>query len=1002
MLARLAPIPLLVLVSCAAPDGLRMTPAGSGPSVVADWDALPLPEIPFPNDLATRPDPTSPTGLRLNLSEQAPTELEREARRKANELTGFGAFTPITVGFDRPLDLDDIAHRHDPDLDPSDDAFFVIDVTPGSPTYLQAVDLDIGHGRFPGDLVQSDRYFPNDTRSHVPSLLFETHDEDVDSDGVFDVGEDTDGDGLFDDKPNVFPEGGDPRQDLLTWYERQSDTLIIRPVVPLREETRYAVVLTERLVGEDGQPVRSPWTWVHHLRQTEALRPLEEALPPLGLSLDDVAFAWSFTTGRITGDLRDLRRGLYGEGPFAYLHAEYPPAIHTAMPLQNSDREGGAFRVPAERLFGVLSSAGVYSEEEGEVLEDYYRWAEAVVGGKFTSPDLMVDRDDNGGDTSDEWWQIDAHSGTLSHAPRDIAFNCVLPAPDADHQPPYDVVLYGHGYGSTRFEFLAFAWGLAKVGKAACAMDFPGHGLDVGPEEEELIGGLLDAAGLFPFFEAIGTDRARDLDNDGRKNSGADQWIADGFHTRDMVRQAVVDWMQWVRALRMCGQGSMNDVDGDGQDEVTCDWDGDGVADIGGADAKISLLGGSLGGINAGVAAAVEPEFTTVVPVVAGGGLMDVGWRSNLSGVAEAVVGKVMNPMLMGFPDGAGGLRISQYLVSAVEMREVPVAHLDTVPVGGSIRLENLSNGEVREGPIAADGTFRLGVASDAADPYEKRVLTNMPEEGPQEGVVYEVEGNEGLGDRWRIVVRDGDGQAVQSIETFEQDAVFEGVTVRAGSPLVALASGLAHIRGTPRLRRIVNVLAMVTEPADPALYAPHYVTEPFPEVGRRRVLLVPNPGDTIVPVATELSVARAAGFIGRHEIDPRYGRTVDQWLIDNEVVRGLEEWGPFRNKDDQPILFDADNLDDFQDGFGAPSDAPLRATFPQDDGSVSGFRMTYSSVRGDHSFGFPQPTRRFDIGTYSVMMMARYVHSDGTEILDDPCLEDASCAFIRPLPVSP
>ena len=32
----------------------------------------------------------------------------------------------------------------------------------------------------------------------------------------------------------------------MTWYERETNTLIIRPVVPLREETRYAVVLTER------------------------------------------------------------------------------------------------------------------------------------------------------------------------------------------------------------------------------------------------------------------------------------------------------------------------------------------------------------------------------------------------------------------------------------------------------------------------------------------------------------------------------------------------------------------------------------------------------------------------------------------------------------------------------------------------------------------------------------------------------------------------------------
>ncbi|MBW2257881.1 MAG: hypothetical protein JRI25_25225, partial [Deltaproteobacteria bacterium] len=273
------------LVACAtAPEGLRETPSGDGPTVVIDWDARPLPELPYPNDLATRSDLTSPTGLRLNIStEAATTELEARTRRKFNELYGFGIYMPITVRFDAPLDLDEIALRHDIDGDVSDDAFFLIDVTPGSPTYLQPAELDVGHGRFPEDVARTDVYFPNDAHVDMPSLLFDTHDEDVNDNGVLDWGEDVDNDGWL-DVPNVYPVGGDPREDLLTWYERLTDTLIFRPVVPLREETTYAVVLTERLIGEDGNPVRSPWEYVNHTRQTGALVPLEEALPDLGLS----------------------------------------------------------------------------------------------------------------------------------------------------------------------------------------------------------------------------------------------------------------------------------------------------------------------------------------------------------------------------------------------------------------------------------------------------------------------------------------------------------------------------------------------------------------------------------------------------------------------------------------------------------------------------------------------------------------------------------------------
>src|SRR5687768_9188732 len=104
--------------------------------------------------------------------------------------------------------------------------------------------------------------------------------------------------------------------------------------------------------------------------------------------------------------------------------------------------------------------------------------------------------------------------------------------------------------------------------------------------------------------------RHRDLNNDGTKDSGGDQWSADGFHTRDMVRQAVVDWMQLARGLRACGEGEMElseyDEDGEpvltGEARVSCDWDGDGTPDIGGPDSQITIVGGSLGGIVTGVA----------------------------------------------------------------------------------------------------------------------------------------------------------------------------------------------------------------------------------------------------------------------------------------------------------------------------------------------------------------------------------------------------------------
>ena len=54
----------------------------------------------MPNNQATRLDPTSMTGRRLNVSEIAPTEYEMRTRWKFNDLDGFGTYAPIFVSFD--------------------------------------------------------------------------------------------------------------------------------------------------------------------------------------------------------------------------------------------------------------------------------------------------------------------------------------------------------------------------------------------------------------------------------------------------------------------------------------------------------------------------------------------------------------------------------------------------------------------------------------------------------------------------------------------------------------------------------------------------------------------------------------------------------------------------------------------------------------------------------------------------------------------------------------
>jgi hypothetical protein len=999
-----------LLLACApAAEGLLPTPPGSGPEVTVDWDALPLPEIPWPNDLATRADPNSPTGLRLNLSTVATTVAEAEARAKLDELVGFGIYSPITVGFEAPLDLDAVLARHPDDFsstDPfADDAVLLVDVDPDSPDFGRPVALDIGHGRFPADVPRTDRYFPNDPRSTIPSVLFDTTDEDLDGDGVLDPGEDTDFDGLL-DIPNVWPPGGDPRADLLTWYERVTNTLILRPILPLREETTYAVVLTSALVGLDGQPVRSPWAWVNHTRQTSALLPALDALDALGRDPEEVAFAWAFTTGRVTGDLVDIRRGLDGEGPFHFLADDYPPGVVEAHVLHTLASTPPTW-LPLDTVLNPFFSLGLFDDEGVDYLADAFgSFSDALVGGAFVTPDLLADRDDGGRDASDEWWQLDPVAGTLHAKPKRVAFTCLLPKEDPARGvvQPFPVVLHGHGYGSTRIEFVAFAHAMNRMGWAHCSMDFPGHGPGVSPDEALLVEVALGSAGAGPFWDHLLDARCVDLDNDGLPDSGGDQWSADAFHTRDMVRQAVVDWMALLGSLRACGTGKMDVVglDAFGKRLVqgsldACDFDEDGMPDIGGPGGRFAVDGGSLGGIVVGVAAGVIPGVEAWAPIVPGAGIVDVAVRTEIGGAVEAMHGRLMAPLFLGYPNGDGSVRIVQMVNSVMDMRELDVGTLPSVPPGGEVVVENLVNGEVRRAGIPDGGAFRVGIAADALDPTEKALEVGIPESGPELNTVYEVSDNAVLGDPLVLTVRDADGAEVLRIDTWPQDVLHEGITMRAGSRLVAASPGLGHIRATPVVRRLAGVLAAALEPGDPAAYAGHWFREPLPGMEPQRVLVMPTPGDTIVNINTGLAAARIAGILPFDRVDPRWGVTPDRWLIDRGVVQGLEEHGPFVGADGTPVLYDADDLDGGTDGTGAPTWNAMRLSVPVGDG-LSALRLPYVSATGTHGFAVPDPSLAFDTPNFAIHQAALFLSSRGTNLSDDPCLARGDCSFLAPL----
>ena len=188
-----------------------------------------------------------------------------------------------------------------------------------------------------------------------------------------------------------------------------------------------------------------------------------------------------------------------------------------------------------------------------------------------------------------------------------------------------------------------------------------------------------------------------------------------------------------------------------------------------------TMAGGSLGGIVNGVSAAVMPDVSANAPIVAGAGLADISTRAPTGGTIEAMHGKVMSPMIMGRPQEDGTLKVTQYVNNFTRMNQLTIGTLDSVPSGGRVVVTNHSNGEVRNGWIPADGTFRVSIPCDALDYFEKRVMTGMPDTGPEEGVIYSVEDNAGLGDELLVEVFDAQGTLVGKFDTFEVDAKHEG-----------------------------------------------------------------------------------------------------------------------------------------------------------------------------------------------------------------------------------
>lgn len=1039
------------------PEGLARSRAAAT-TVKMDVFHKPLPEIPLPNDLATRFDATSATDRRVNASMLAPTALERRVRRLADQLDGWGLFQPITIPFTGPLDVGSIlaAHR-DPIYGLDDDVIYLINVDRRSKQLGRVHHLDLGNGNYPV-VLEDLEYWENDPRGHLLSLAFEEVDEDLDGDGVLDLGEDLDGDGTLDpgedqdadgvldppedtdadgvlDVPNYLP-GAAPAPDdlaaradaLMTFYERETNTLIARPMVPLEERTTYAVVVTRRLTDASGEPVGSPYEWINHTSQTEALRALPDLLPP-GLAIEDVAFAFSFTTQSVAADWIALRDGLYGHGVQASLGRDYPAEVASLEPARDPGVFAGMknpYIVYTENLVDVLEDVAVDAvgidrgTAEFQILLESQRYIDYYVVGTYESPQLFERTAPDGTPLplDEQSWPPDLWRVPAKTRSETVYFWLAVPRKEVSSrgagQPP-PVVIAGHGYTSSRFEMLFYAGYFARQGLASIAIDCPSHGLDIHPVMQAVIEGQFRDEGLEPFIRAAFKSRAFDQNSDFKPDSGADYWTSYVFHTRDIVRQSALDYMQLIRMIRgFDGETRWKlDVDGDGQNELAGDFDADGEIDIGG-DATIGMIGGSLGGIMSMVVGSLDPEVGVVVPIAGGGGMSDIGIRSRQGGVREAVGLRIMSPVYTGTLDATTeSLELATIVPDLNDDARIVLAHVPGVRPWDSVVVENLVNGKVGCGYVSEAGRVRVSVESDLFDATRFSFYR-----GPQ--LV-------GLGDD-RCEVRSGrEPYHVQS--TFEERVVFQGAAYEPGAALIALGEGMGLRRGTPALRRFMGIAQLVLDPTDPAVISRHMAREPlvYPGTGQQtggHALVITTVGDMNVPASSGLSVGRAAGLIPFLEPDPRYGKPANQVLIDTYMAEAVNKLERYTNPEGRGVHIDVENFSQGTDRWGTDVprlDPPLRLGLGSVDakGGISGAIFPYAVPEGQHGFAFPgemtddvrQDCRRacteqgpdpcgcgalrpFDVGFFMFNMLGRYFSTSGAELSADLCNSRDDCAW--------
>ena len=1045
-LLRLSLLALLPVAVLACQDEPRLGLADtdrSQPGPVVVWEPLrtPQPELPFPNDLALKmlADGT----MRINASQQGETAIDRSNRIHLTELEGFSGLTPITIAFDGPLDVSTV----------TDDALFVVNVSPDSKRFGERLPLDLGRGWFPHH-ADPRRSFPRDPLANFTSFVMPPD--------------------------NMVDLNGDGTPDKWVYnYEVATHTLDIRPILPMQSGAQYAVVLTKKLKGWDKNgrygPIQSPFAMINHDSQTESLTRALPSLAQVGVKTEDIAFAWTLTIGDLAKTFQSLRDGLYGNGPFGWLNAAVPNSFF-AIDKMDIPFDGNITTYPPDNPYPTIAWDHDYVLQ-GEFLNrmiglintvqpgvaDAFNYGDYALFGEMETADLR--------NTPDRVWVLNKQAGTVGQGQPDgsvtlgqtvktqkVPFLLVVPKTTANHKPPFPVLVYAHAAGSSRIEALLMADRLAQSGIATFSIDAVGHGpiftsaleflgQNVGLVRS-LVGSLIfpDADTQFPptmtdgeafkamekngFIAELATKgRAFDDNGDCVITNDEGYFSPNAFRLRDSMRQTAFDYLTAVRMLRALSQAKVPVPPKDPAHATAAelmpsllagDFNCDGVLDIGGefmmgqdgkpfasksvnADGSPRLqpqpyfmMGISLGAVHTSLTAPLEPYIVAAAPNVPGAGLADVFLRTDLSEVAGPLMQKISGVMVVGCPMGAdkqgnNHVRLSLNDDSNNCSRQTFSSYRDWNHGGICVDAPVDVSASY---PVVLDGGDLAHLGEIAAPVGAIVRVTDVTAGSHAQGKVdpdggFTVAIDADIGDALRVEIMGQDGNIV------------------AHARMVSPYEGLAKARNTPDFRKFVQLAANVLEGADAITVADRVLMDPLP--GRQpewpvtNMLMMLAIGDSTVVFSQGLALARTIGLMGRGS-DPAKAFSAP-FSVQADLLAPYRKWteamialGILSGTDAPPVLLNPDRPEGGK-GTGLCSVVPsqLSPTGPLGQAKSA---LCLADVHGNHAYiaspdhdSFPQVDGYH--GTYTQYhrnLIATFFHSLATKVTEDPCWGDPQC----------